>query len=109
MEITTVALDLAKRVFQVHGVDAAGDIVVRRALRRAYVLPFFAQLSPCLINRGVRLVAWAHELTGLGHTVKLMPPAFVKAYVKRGKTDAADAEAICEAVTMRLSSYYEQS
>ena len=101
MNITTIGLDLAKRVFQVHGVDAAGNIVVRKALRRAQVLPFFAKLSPCLI--GIEACGtshhWARELTGLGHTVKLMPPAYVKAYVKRGKTDAADAEAICEAVT----------
>jgi transposase len=101
MEITTIGLDLAKRVFQVHGVDAAGNIVVRKALRRAQVLPFFAKLSPCLVGIEACGTAhhWARELTGLGHTVKLMPPAYVKAYVKRGKTDAADAEAICEAVT----------
>jgi transposase len=101
MEISTVGLDLAKRVFQVHGVDAAGKVAVRKALRRAQVLPFFAKLPPCLV--GIEACGtshhWARELIGLGHTVKLMPPAYVKAYVKRGKTDAADAEAICEAVT----------
>ena len=101
MEITTIGLDLAKRVFQVHAVDATGKVVVRRALRRAQVLPFFTRLSPCLI--GIEACGtshhWARELISLGHTVKLMPPAYVKAYVKRGKTDAADAEAICEAVT----------
>jgi transposase len=101
MEITTVGLDLAKRVFQVHGVDAAGGVVVRKALRRAQVLPFFAKLPPCLI--GIEACGtshyWARELTRLGHEVRLMPPAYVKPYVKRGKTDAADAEAICEAVT----------
>jgi transposase len=101
MEITTIGLDLAKRVFQVHGNDLAGQVVLRKVLRRAQVLPFFAKLPPCLI--GIEACGtshyWARELTGLGHTVKLMPPAYVKAYVKRGKTDAADAEAICEAVT----------
>ncbi len=101
MEITTIGLDLAKRVFQVHAVDAAGKVVVRKALRRAQVLPFFAKLSPCLI--GIEACGtshhWARELIVLGHTVGLMPPAYVKPYVKRGKTDAADAEAICEAVT----------
>ncbi len=101
MEITTIGLDLAKHVFQVHGVDAAGKPVVRKALRRAQVLPFFAKLAPCLI--GIEACGtshhWARELIGLGHTVRLMPPAYVKPYVKRGKTDAADAEAICEAVT----------
>ena len=101
MEITTIGLDLAKRVFQVHGVDAAGKVVVRKALRRAQVLPFFARLPPCLVGMEACGTShhWARELAGLGHTVKLMPPAYVKAYVKRGKTDAADAEAICEAVT----------
>jgi len=101
MEITTVGLDLAKRVFQVHGVDATGGVVVRKALRRAQVLPFFAKLPPCLV--GIEACGtshhWARELIGLGHEVRLMPPAYVKPYVKRGKTDAADAEAICEAVT----------
>ena len=101
MEITTVGLDLAKRVFQVHGVDAAGGVVVRKALRRAQVLPFFSKLPPCLV--GIEACGtshhWARELIRLGHEVRLMPPAYVKPYVKRGKTDAADAEAICEAVT----------
>src|SRR3712207_5182999 len=101
MQITTVGLDLAKHIFQVHAVDAAGQVVVRKRLRRGEVLPFFAGLSPCLIGMEACATAhhWARELTRLGHTVKLMPPAYVKAYVKRGKTDAADAEAICEAVT----------
>jgi transposase len=101
MEISTIGLDLAKSVFQVHAVDAAGKAVVRKALRRAQVLPFFAKLPPCRI--GVEACGtshhWARELTKLGHEVRLMPPAYVKPYVKRGKTDAADAEAICEAVT----------
>jgi transposase len=101
MEIMTIGLDLAKSVFQVHGVDAAGKIVVRKALRRAQMLPFFSKLPPCLV--GIEACGtshhWARELIKLGHDVRLMPPAYVKPYVKRGKTDAADAEAICEAVT----------
>lgn len=101
MEITTIGLDLAKRVFQVHAVDGDGKVVVRKALRRAQVLPFFTKLAPCLI--GIEACGtshhWARELIKLGHEVRLMPPAYVKPYVKRGKTDAADAEAICEAVT----------
>ena len=101
MDVTTIGIDLAKHVFQVHAVDAAGSVVVRKALRRAQVLPFFAKLSPCLVGMEACGTShhWARELIALGHTVKLMPPAYVKAYVKRGKTDAADAEAICEAVT----------
>ena len=101
MQITTVGLDLAKRVFQVHAIDASGGVVVRKALRRSQVLPFFTKLSPCLI--GIEACGtshhWARELTKLGHEVRLMPPAYVKPYVKRGKNDAVDAEAICEAVT----------
>jgi transposase len=101
MQITTIGLDLAKHVFQVHAVDAAGGVVIRKALRRTQVLPFFAKLPPCLI--GIEACGtshhWARELLRLGHEVRLMPPAYVKPYVKRGKTDAADAEAICEAVT----------
>jgi transposase len=101
MEISTVGLDLAKSVFQVHAVDAAGTPVMRKVLRRGQVLPFFASLPPCRI--GIEACGsshhWARELAKLGHEVRLMPPAYVKPYVKRGKTDAADAEAICEAVT----------
>ena len=101
MEIMTIGLDLAKSVFQVHGVDAAGKTVVRKALRRAQVLTFFSKLAPCLV--GIEACGtshhWARELIKLGHDVRLLPPAYVKPYVKRGKTDAADAEAICEAVT----------
>ena len=101
MDVTTIGIDLAKHVFQVHAVDAAGSVVVRRALRRAQVLSFFAKLSPCLVGMEACGTShhWARKLSALGHTVKMMPPAYVKAYVKRGKTDAADAEAICEAVT----------
>ncbi len=94
MEITTIGLDLAKNVFQVHGVDSTGDVVVRKALRRGQVLPFFSKLPPCLI--GIEACGtshhWARELLRLGHQVRLMPPAYVKAYVKRGKNDANDAE-----------------
>ena len=99
--ITTIGLDIAKSVFQVHGVDAEGNVVIRRQLKRRYVLAFFQKLPPCLI--GIEACAsshhWSRELQGLGHTVRLMPPAYVKPYVKRHKNDAIDAEAICEAVT----------
>lgn len=101
MEITTVGLDLAKHVFQVHGVDGAGHVVVKRRLRRAQIITYFASLPPCLIGMEACATAhfWARELQALGHEVRLMPPQYVKAYVKRGKNDAADAAAICEAVT----------
>lgn len=101
MKTTTVGLDLAKNVFQVHGVDEAGDVIVRKTLRRRQVMPFFEGLEPCLIGMEACGTShyWARELCGLGHEVKLMPPAYVTPYVKRGKTDAGDAEAICEAVT----------
>lgn len=101
MQITTVGLDLAKSVFQVHAVDADGRVIIRKTLRRAQVLPFLAKLPPCLVGMEACGTShhWARELTKLGHEVRLMPPAYVKPYVKRGKTDAADAEAICEAVT----------
>ena len=99
--ITTIGLDIAKSVFQVHGVDADGQVVIRRQLKRRYVLAFFQKLPPCLI--GIEACAsshhWSRELQTLGHTVRLMPPAYVKPYVKRHKNDAVDAEAICEAVT----------
>lgn len=106
MEITTVGLDLAKNVFQVHGISNTGEVVVRR-LRRAQMIPFFNKLPPCLVGLEACGTShyWARELTALGHEVRLMPPAYVKPYVKRGKTDASDAEAICEAVrrpTMRF-------
>src|SRR5271155_3023020 len=99
--ITTIGLDIAKSVFQVHGVDAAGAVVIRRQLKRRSVLAFFQKLPPCLV--GIEACAsshhWSRELQALGHTVRLMPPAYVKPYVKRQKNDATDAEAICEAVT----------
>jgi transposase len=98
--ITTIGLDIAKSVFQVHGVDAGGELVIRRQLKRRYVLTFFEKLPPCLI--GIEACAsshhWSRELQALGHTVRLMPPAYVKPYVKRQKNDCTDAEAICEAV-----------
>jgi transposase len=98
--VVTIGLDLAKRVFQVHGVDAAGATVVRKKLRRSEVMVFFAQLPPCRIGLEACATAhyWARELQVLGHEVRLMPPQYVKAYLKRHKNDAADAEAICEAV-----------
>ena len=99
--ITTIGLDIAKSVFQVHGVDAEGNVILRRQLKRRYVLAFFQKLPPCLV--GIEACAsshhWSRELQALGHTVRLMPPAYVKPYVKRHKNDAVDAEAICEAVT----------
>jgi transposase len=101
MEISTIGLDLAKNVFQVHGINATGEVVVRKTLRRAQMLPFFEKLPPCLVGAEACGTShhWARELTKLGHEVRLMPAAYVKPYVKRGKNDAADAEAICEAVT----------
>ena len=100
-DITTVGLDLAKNVFQVHAVDAEGAVVVRRQVRRGQVLLFFSRVQPCLIGMEACAGAhyWARELAKLGHEVRLIPPSYVKPFVKRGKTDAADAEAICEAVT----------
>ena len=99
--VTTVGLDIAKSVFQVHGVDGGGQVVIRRQLKRNYVLAFFQKLPPCLV--GIEACAsshhWSRELQALGHIVRLMPPAYVKPYVKRHKNDAIDAEAICEAVT----------
>ena len=107
MQVTTIGLDIAKNVFQVHGIDAAEKVVVRKQLRRSQVLAFFKALPPCLIGMEACATAhyWARELTKLGHRVRLMPAKDVKAYVKRNKNDAADAEAICEAVrrpTMRF-------
>src|ERR1700745_285358 len=107
MQVATIGLDLAKHVFQIHGIDAAEKVVVRKQLRRSQVMAFFEALPPCLIGMEACATAhyWAHELTKLGHEVRLMPAKDVKAYVKRNKNDAADAEAICEAVsrpTMRF-------
>ena len=91
MQITTIGLDIAKSVFQVHGIDAGGQVIVRRQLKRRYVLTFFQQLSPCLV--GIEACGsahhWSRELQALGHTVRLMPPAYVKPYVKRQKNDAS--------------------
>ena len=100
-EVTTIGVDLAKTVFQIHGVDASGAIVIRKQLRRRQVLPFFRKQPPCLVGMEACATAhhWAREIAALGHEVKLMPPHYVKPYVKRNKNDAADAEAICEAVT----------
>jgi transposase len=99
-QITTIGLDLAKQVFQVHGAESDGSPVVSRKLRRADVLDFFKKLSPCLV--GMEACGgshyWAREIAKFGHDVRLVPPSYVKPFVKRGKTDAADAEAICEAV-----------
>src|SRR5215470_14296506 len=99
-EVTTIGLDLAKHVFQVHGVDANGAVVLRKQLRRGQVVAFFAALPRCLIGLEACATAhyWARELQAVGHEVRLMPAQYVKAYVKRNKNDAADAEAICEAV-----------
>ncbi len=98
--VTTIGFDIAKSVFQVHGIDAEGQGVIRQRLRRSRVLGFFKKLSPCVV--GMEACAsshyWSRELQALGHTVQLMPPAYVKPYLKRQKNDAADAEAICEAV-----------
>lgn len=100
-EVSTVGLDIAKSVFQVHGVSSGNIVVVRRQLKRRQVVVFFSSLKPCLV--GIEACAtghyWARELVKLGHDVRLMPPRYVKPYVKRNKNDAADAEAICEAVT----------
>jgi transposase len=107
MQVTTIGLDIAKNVFQVHGIDAEEKVVVRKQLRRSQVMAFFAALPPCLVGMEACATAhyWARELRKLGHTVRLMPAKDVKAYLKRNKNDAADAAAICEAVrrpTMRF-------
>src|SRR3989440_12536476 len=107
MQITTIGFDIAKNVFQVHGIDAAERVVVRKQIRRGQLMKFFEALPPCLVGLEACATAhyWARELTKLGHEVRLMPAKDVKAYVKRNKNDAADAEAICEAVrrpTMRF-------
>jgi transposase len=101
MQVTTIGLDLAKNVFQVHGITQDDEVAFNRPLRRAKLLPFFSKIEPCLIGAEACSSAhyWARELTELGHDVRLIPPIYVKPYVKRGKSDAIDAEAICEAVT----------
>mgnify|MGYP002651810414 CR=1 FL=1 len=98
-EVVTVGLDLAKTVFQVHAIAADGAVLIRRKLRRTEVIRFFAKLSPCLVGMEACASAhhWARELIAIGHEVRLMPPAYVKPFVKRQKNDMADAEAICEA------------
>src|SRR5438045_1277765 len=106
-EISTIGLDLAKNVFQVHGVDRSGAVVLRRQLRRGAVEKFFAQLSPCTVGveAGGTAHRWSRVIGRYGHHVRLMPPAYVKPYLKRNKNDGRDAEAICEAVsrpTMRF-------
>jgi hypothetical protein len=107
MQITTIGLDIAKNVFQVHGIDEAEKVIIRKQLRRGQLLAFFEALAPCLVGMEACATShyWARELTKLGHEVRLMPAKDVRAYVKRNKNDAADAEAICEAVrrpTMRF-------
>jgi len=101
MQITTIGIDLAKNVFQVHGIDGHGKVVMARRLRRKQVIDFFGKIPSCLVGMEACATShhWARELTGLGHTVRLVPPSYVKGYVKRSKNDAADAAAICEAVT----------
>lgn len=100
-DVSTIGIDLAKTVFQIHGVDASGVLVIRKQLRRRQVLPFLRKQPPCLVGMEACATAhhWARAIAALGHEVKLMPPHYVKPYVKRNKNDAADAEAICEAVT----------
>ena len=109
MQVTTIGVDLAKNIFQVHGITESDEVVFNRPLRRAQVLPFFARLDPCLVGMEACSTShyWARELTRLGHEVRLVPPMYVKAYVKRGKSDAIDAEAICEAVTRPTMRFVE--
>jgi len=99
-KVSTIGLDIAKSVFQVHGVDAAGAVLIRKRISRAKVLEYFGELPPCLVGIEACPSAhhWGRELQGLGHTVRLIPPSYVKAYLKRGKNDAVDAAAICEAM-----------
>jgi len=100
-EVITIGVDLAKNVFQVHGIDAEEAVIFRRQLRRGKMLPFFKKQPPCLVGMEACATShhWGRKLVELGHEVKSMPPRYVKPYVKRNKNDMADAEAICEAVT----------
>jgi transposase len=109
MQVTTIGVDLAKNIFQVHGITESDEVVFNRPLRRAQVLPFFARLDPCLVGMEACSTShyWARELTRLGHEVRLIPPMYVKPYVKRGKSDAIDAEAICEVVTRPTMRFVE--
>jgi transposase len=108
-DVITIGVDLAKNVFQVHGVDAEGGVVFRRQLRRGQILPFFKKQRPCLVGMEACATShhWGRELRALGHQVRLMPPRYVKPYVKRNKNDMADAEAICEAVTRPTMRFVE--
>ncbi len=108
-EVITIGVDLAKSVFQVHGVDAEGAVVVRRQLRRGQVVPFFKKQRSCLVGMEACATShhWAREIASLGHDVRLMAPRYVKPYVKRNKNDMADAEAICEAVTRPTMRFVE--
>ena len=101
MQFSTIGIDLAKNLFQVHGVDASDKPVLKKQLRRGQIIEYFGKLRPCLVGMEACATShqWARELKKLGHDVRLMPPSYVKAYVKRSKNDAADAAAICEAVT----------
>jgi transposase len=101
MQVTTICIDLAKHVFQVHGFTKDGEVDFNRAIRRAQLVPFFKNLPPCLVGMEACGSShyWARELSKLGHDIRLIPANYVKPYVKRGKSDAVDAEAICEAVT----------
>ena len=108
-EVITIGVDLAKNVFQVHGIDGLGAVIIGRQLRRSQMLPFFKKQPPCLVGMEACATAhhWARQLVALGHAVKLMPPKYVKPYVKRNKNDMADAEAICEAVTRPTMRFVE--
>ena len=107
MQVTTVGVDLAKNVFQVHGITETGKVVFNRTIRRAQLLAFFEDLPACLVGMEACGSShyWARQRSALGHDVRLIPANYVKPYVKRGKSDAADAEAICEAVTRPSSSW----
>ena len=108
-EVITIGVDLAKNVFQVHGIDGLGAVIIGRQLRRSQMLPFFKKQPPCLVGMEACATAhhWARQLVALGHAVKLMPPKYVKPYGKRNKNDMADAEAICEAVTRPTMRFVE--